>query len=330
MPRRDITLTLKAGAVKQAQTWFRAPMRNQTCNEVCATSCKRGGSCIESDVASQRLYGLIEREIAPYVNCVKPYLLRCSELGPHMQSDGRCYYRNDNACTMYGVAVAKAQPTCATRSVNEWRICSCDCFGEPTTTARAPTTSTQSPTTTGTTTERTRVTGTQTYDTDETTTTTMARTKPPTTEPVRTTPTTDTDATTSTTRPTSTPTTRTPGNTISGDVCPTGKAGCKCGSPSACDTAAGLACDATANVCVYAKSCLPGEMNCACTADKACTNAQSTCTDGICLPTTSYCVESLSTQGCWCSAVTPCLGDLVCSEKGYCVDPTVCFAGDAG
>jgi hypothetical protein len=118
-----LTLTEAAG-VAPSQTWFRAAVQGQSCDEVCAANC--GMTCDAAQLAAIDTADKLETTVAPFVNCAKPYLVRCGREGVTSSDDGLCYYHGAAACTAVGLNLTAS--TCAFKPTVPdvgFRICPC-------------------------------------------------------------------------------------------------------------------------------------------------------------------------------------------------------------
>jgi hypothetical protein len=82
--------------VAPSQTWFRAAVMGQSCDEVCSANC--GMTCDATQLATIDTADALETNIAPFINCAKPYLVRCGREGVTSSNDGLCYYHSAAAC----------------------------------------------------------------------------------------------------------------------------------------------------------------------------------------------------------------------------------------
>jgi hypothetical protein len=119
------TLTLKEGAgAPPKQTWFRATKQGQSCDEVCAANCNM--KCDAAQLSAIDTDDKLESTVAPFINCAKPYLVRCGREGVTSSDDGLCYYHGAAACNTVGISFAAA--TCAFKPTVAdvgFRICPC-------------------------------------------------------------------------------------------------------------------------------------------------------------------------------------------------------------
>jgi hypothetical protein len=117
-------LTLTEAGVAPSQTWFRAAVQGQSCDEVCAANC--GMTCDATQLAAIDTADKLETTVAPFVNCAKPYLVRCGREGVTSSDDGLCYYHGAAACTAVGLNLTAS--TCAFKPTVPdvgFRICPC-------------------------------------------------------------------------------------------------------------------------------------------------------------------------------------------------------------
>jgi hypothetical protein len=118
-------LTLKEGTgTAPKQSWFRATKLGQSCDEVCAANC--GMKCDATQLAAVDTAAKLETTVAPFINCAKPYLVRCGREGVTSSDDGLCYFHGAAACGAVGLNLTAS--TCAFKPTVPdvgFRICPC-------------------------------------------------------------------------------------------------------------------------------------------------------------------------------------------------------------
>jgi hypothetical protein len=287
----------EAATVAPAQTWFRAAVMGQSCDEVCSANC--GMTCDATKLATIDTADALETNVAPFINCAKPYLVRCGREGVTSSNDGLCYYHSAAACQSVNLTLTAA--TCAFKPTVAdvgFRICPCTgsaaCTQPPRTTVPPITTVRRTVTTT---------------------------TAAPTVAPTGVAPT-----------GAGSPTTVAPVDPCTiGTTC---TAGCKCESPRVCEVGLSL----VDGVCLQT-SCDPTNpgTGCRCT-DKCGTTIVAgveenlKCNNGFCtLVLRRTCDDHLGTPGCWCTEKRTCEDGYVCSTKNNnCVVDEECKVGSKG